>query len=244
MTPSLTSNFLMAFFLLSVASLAPLEAQERAYDPPAKPRVRFVDHGDYIEDLSTGLLWQKDGDAAGKHNFYQAAEYAKTLRLGGLDGWRVPTRQEIASIFPATEAPFTNTGYQPEPYSEGAKGYRSYWTSDLDSRLPDYAYVFQWYHKGGANNGTASSNYVNVRCVRNKDGVTPTGALQTSQSFDVVADLLRQVGDNDRDISDRAMLAIRKMGPAALPAVQLEYERQKRRLMELEILLGDQQPRR
>ena len=44
-------------------------------------------------------------------------------------------------------------------------------TSELDNRLPDYAYVYQWYAKGGANNCYASRNLVYVRCVR--DPVRP-----------------------------------------------------------------------
>ena len=51
-----------------------------AQDPPAdkKPAAgeRFRDRGEYVEDTQTGLLWQKDGEASGKKNFYQAAEYA------------------------------------------------------------------------------------------------------------------------------------------------------------------------
>src|SRR5690349_9732517 len=40
---------------------------------------RFIDRGEYLEDTTTKLLWQKDGATAGKKNFQQAAEYAKTL---------------------------------------------------------------------------------------------------------------------------------------------------------------------
>ena len=36
----------------------------------------------------------------------------------------------------------------------------------VDPRLPDYAYVYQWYADGGANNCSASKNLAYVRCVR------------------------------------------------------------------------------
>jgi hypothetical protein len=133
---------------------------------PAKPQ-RFLDHGDYVEDIETGLLWQKDGAASGLLNFYEAAKYAAKLKLGKLSGWRVPTRDELKAIFPATEAPFRNTKYNDNEYGKG-KGpqeWHSYWTCEFDSRLNDYAYLYHWYGKGGANNCYASANRVYVRCV-------------------------------------------------------------------------------
>lgn len=131
-----------------------------------RPRGRFIDRGDYIEDTKTGLLWQKDGDDSGRMNFYDAAAYAKKLRLGDLDGWRVPTRDELASIFPATDEPFKDSKYNPLPCCKGPFEWHSYWTCEPDPRLPDYAWVYHWYNTGGANNCTASANRCFVRCVR------------------------------------------------------------------------------
>lgn len=245
--------------LLLLILIAPAGAQDelpgdtRPFPRPIDPS-RFIDQGEYVEDKQTGLLWQKDGEASGKLNYYQATDYAKALKLGGLEGWRVPTRDEIAAIFPAAE-PFTNTSYKKPPYKEGAEGYRTYWTSELQG--PDYGWVFQWYYKGGANNCTASTNFCYVRCVRNKESASPPQRkmpiarsanklqpkeLETNerQPSDPLAEVLADVGHDDRERSDRAMLLIRKIGPAALPSVRKEYERTKRRLLELEILLGNE----
>lgn len=126
---------------------------------------RFWDYGEYIFDRKTGLNWQKDGKASGKRNFYQAQEYAKNLELGGKRGWRVPTAKELASIFPALEMPFTNTPYTDQPCCKGPYEWPTYWTSQLDKRLDDYAYIYQWYGDGGRNNCYASKNYGYVRCV-------------------------------------------------------------------------------
>ena len=121
----------------------------------------YIDYGEYIKDKKTGLLWQKNGTISGRLNFYQAAQYAKNLSLGNIKGWRVPTIKELASIFPATQKPFTGNVYT----TNSTKKRHSYWTSELDTRLDDYAYIYQWYDAGGANNGYASRNYVYVRCV-------------------------------------------------------------------------------
>ena len=127
------------------------------------PTQRFIDRGDYVEDTKTGLLWQKDGKAAGKHNFFQAGEYAKNLKLGGMTGWRVPKIHEFKEIFPATDAPFTNTPYNPGKCCGGPIPHDSYWTSELQG--PNYAFVYHWYAQGGANNCYADANVVHVRCV-------------------------------------------------------------------------------
>jgi hypothetical protein len=127
---------------------------------------RFKDCGAYVQDRWTGLLWQKDGRAAGKRNFYEAKAYAEELELGGMKGWRVPNIEELRTIFPATFAPFNETSYTPNQCCGGGEEFASYWTSELDLRANDYAYVFHWYNDGGANNCTASKNFVYVRCVR------------------------------------------------------------------------------
>ncbi|MFM9963497.1 MAG: DUF1566 domain-containing protein [Planctomycetaceae bacterium] len=135
---------------------------------------RFRDAGEYVEDRWTGLLWQKNGAESGKKNFQQAAEYAKELELGGLKDWRVPTSDELATIFPATFAPFTATKYNPNPCCQGLLEFAAYWTSELDGPIEkDYAFVYQWYAKGGANNGFASKNFVYVRCVHDPSEKKP-----------------------------------------------------------------------
>jgi hypothetical protein len=131
---------------------------------------RFIEKGDCVEDTWTGLLWQKDGAASGRKNYQQAADYAASLKLNGLSGWRVPTIEEMASVFPADDTPFVNSGYTLEQCCAPPHEYNSYWTSELDDRQKDYAYVYHWYDKGGANNGYASRNFVRVRCVRDVEG--------------------------------------------------------------------------
>ena len=53
-------------------------------------------------------------------NFYDAADYAKKLRSAAWTAG-VPTREELASIFPATEAPFKDTQYNPLPLLQGRR---------------------------------------------------------------------------------------------------------------------------
>jgi hypothetical protein len=158
----------LAVLACSVLFTTPGFGQGAKKPNPAEPedkKARFRDRGSYIEDTRTGLLWQKDGTESGKRDYYDAKKYADGLKLGGITGWRVPTREELAAIFPAVDAPFTNTKYNKMPYGKGPGEWNCYWTADLDPRLADYAYVYQWYADGGANNCYASKNFVYVRCV-------------------------------------------------------------------------------
>ncbi len=138
------------------------EHEGRFVDPE-----RFCDSGEFVEDRWTGLLWQKDGGIAGTMTFEGAAAYAQNIELSGLRGWRVPTRDEFCTIFPATFAPFTETKYNPSSQRDkGSQEFPCYWTSDLDLRVAkDYAYIYQWYGNGGGNN-CYTSNLGYVRCVR------------------------------------------------------------------------------
>jgi Protein of unknown function (DUF1566) len=126
---------------------------------------RFRDHKDFVEDIKTGLLWQKDGSASGKLNFSQALEYAEGLNLGELTGWRVPTPEELAAIFPAVDPPFTNTKYNKNRYHQGSGEWNWYWTSQRNSRKADYAYAYRWSASGGQNVCNASRFFFYVRCV-------------------------------------------------------------------------------
>ena len=135
---------------------------------------RFRDRGDHVADTKTGLLWQKDGTAAGQLNYFDAFKYATGLTLAGTPGWRLPTRAELADIFPAADPPFENTQYNPDrPVSPSAGPMPSYWSGDLDPRLPDYAFVYHWHGAGGANNCYASRNKAWVRCVHDPVAVKP-----------------------------------------------------------------------
>jgi hypothetical protein len=191
---------------------------------PAKQR--FIDKGDYVEDKQSGLLWQKDGEASGKMNFYDAAKYAKRLKLGGLTGWRVPTAKELAAIFPADQSPFKNSAYNKEMCCEGPKEFRSYWTSEIFDGYEDGAYVFQWYAKGGANNCLASKNFVYVRCVLDPKMATPAGDDKPldDAGAKAVRALIAQLGHDSFEKREAAAMGLKAMGRKVLPLLIMALE--------------------
>jgi hypothetical protein len=196
-------------------SFASSVAADGAKEDAEKPRL--IDRGEYVEDTTTKLLWQKDGASAGKKNFQQAAEYAKGLKLGGLTGWRVPTAKELEGIFPADKKPFLNSKYTPNMCCGGGEEFASFWTSELDPRVDDYAFVYQWYNKGGANNCFASKNFVYVRCVRSVDGaalaaaVKPVPTKLDDETLAKVKTLIVQLADEDfekREAGTKELIAL------------------------------------
>lgn len=123
---------------------------------------RFQDQGDHVADAKTGLLWQKDGSASGRLDYYQAIRYATTLELAGRAGWRLPTPKELAEIYPAA-APFANTRFHAE--RPPPKDRADYWTSATDPAKPDAALVFPWCPGGAPTSTSASQTRSFVRCV-------------------------------------------------------------------------------
>ena len=172
---------------------------------------RFVEQGDCVEDTWTGLLWQKDGSASGRKNFAQAAEYAANLNLNGLTGWRVPTIEELASVFPADDTPFVQTGYTPDQCCTPPQEYNSYWTSERDQG-ENYAFVYHWYANGGANNGYANSNFVRVRCVRDVEPVVSSVNVHVNQASAVEQSQILK--------SDRQPI-VRHEGVVSQPAISM-----------------------
>jgi hypothetical protein len=210
---------MLALVVVLVNGPTPSGAQDGKTEPKkgATEKARFIDRGDYVEDTTTGLLWQKDGTASGKLNFTGAAEYAKSLKLGDLTRWRVPTRKELEGIFPATDKPFTNTKYNKEMCCKEGE-FNSYWTSELDTRLDDYAYVYQWYAKGGANNCYASKNFVYVRCVH--DPKRPSAPPPDEATARKAKELIAQLGDERFEVRAKATAELKEMAAKIEPVLR------------------------
>ena len=159
----------------------------------------FKDNGDgTVTDLLTGLLWQKaDG---GEMTWEKAKDYAKSLRLGGRQDWRLPTSMELFAL--------TNQGMH-GPAMDTSVFTRSearYWWTN-SPRADDAAKVWLVNSGGGigahAKTETVSAGGerpVHVRCVA---GISVTG---NGPSL---------VDNADGTVTDRRTgLTWQKLGPA------------------------------
>ncbi|MBO4698674.1 DUF1566 domain-containing protein [bacterium] len=113
----------------------------------------FIDRGDYIE-LSKPIcnIRMIEKGAKSSVNYFEAEEYAKNLRLGGFDDWRIPNEKELRII------------YKIKDFC-GIEIYDSFFWTSWYSRTDKY----QWRIYFGNGNGEPVekfSNNCNVRCVR------------------------------------------------------------------------------
>jgi hypothetical protein len=73
----------------------------------------YVDEGDTMIDAVTGLEWQKDGVPLGMLTLPQAVAACATLRLGGHDGWRLPSIIELVSTSDFSDRPSIDLNFFP-----------------------------------------------------------------------------------------------------------------------------------
>ena len=115
-----------------------------------------------VKDATTGLMWQ-EGYATGKKTWQQALKHCEDLTYAGYSDWRLPNKNELASLLDPGKygAPYSNFPDMPSNY---------FWSSstassdiDLAWRM-DVIYGYVWY--------SDKSNTESVRCVRNADGST------------------------------------------------------------------------
>lgn len=109
-----------------------------------------------VTDLKTGLMWQKDY-VSGK-TWQQALKYCEDSTYAGYSDWRLPNKNELASLinYEKSETPYS---YFPDMPSEW------FWSSSTVVYFTESA----WYmnvSNGTTGNGKKTDNSY-VRCVRN-----------------------------------------------------------------------------
>ena len=65
---------------------------------PIHERFERVMGGEAILDKETGLTWAANADLFGKLTWQNAIDSCADLSLGGRKGWRLPSREELASL--------------------------------------------------------------------------------------------------------------------------------------------------
>jgi len=100
----------------------------------------LVDNGDgTISDDRTGLMWQKDGTAAGTMNWEAALSYCENLVLpvGVHDDWHLPSTQELQSLvdYSGQNIKSINNDFFPD-----TEAY-DYWTSTTYDDYYDYVWT-------------------------------------------------------------------------------------------------------
>ena len=130
--------------------------------------------------MINGLMWQKE-TVEEEMNWDDAMEYAKNLRLGGYDDWRLPTVDELKEVISfcggiivndnnkdwteLVDKNISNNHYQ-ECYIFKGFNSLSYWSS---TTYASYTYRRAWivsFYSGSTSYNGKLRRYNYVRCVR------------------------------------------------------------------------------
>jgi len=106
---------------------------------------RFDDRGDgTILDRKTGLLWLKSGKATlGAITWQEAGAFCSGLQYAGFTDWRLPTKEEFASIVDtANQSPALP---MQSPF-ENVVTFLDYWTQNDHIHGPGYAWAVNLYY--------------------------------------------------------------------------------------------------
>ena len=132
----------------------------------ASKRFETVLGGEAVLDWETGLVWEKSPDSTTK-DWSDAIYYAYNKTVGGRDGWRLPTVEELKSLVDRTQSnpalpschPFTNVQSN------------IYWSSTtVNHSAANYAWVVHFNDGNVLNYYTHKDNNHYVWCVRGGHG--------------------------------------------------------------------------
>ncbi len=98
---------------------------------PASERFVIVLNKAAVLDKETGLVWAKAG-GGGQMTWGAAVNYCADLVIGNRKGWRLPTREELASLIdPSQSSPALPPGYS--AFFDDVMTTSDYWSSTTDT---------------------------------------------------------------------------------------------------------------
>jgi len=103
----------------------------------------FIIENDVVTDTSTGLMWARNGNIAGrKMNWKDASNWVNKLNYGGYTDWRLPTIMELE--------PFSELGGKRPSEWFNANGFSSvqsdgYWSRSYPDKTEYFAVMFMDY---------------------------------------------------------------------------------------------------
>jgi hypothetical protein len=114
-------------------------------------------------DPRTGLEWQVE--AQGALTWEDARAYARCLRLGGSDNWRLPAARELESLLDRRGSLLDRGLYRPEMREEVPfRDERSYWSATTFAPATQTAWIVMF--DGAYVLSYPKTNAYHVRCVR------------------------------------------------------------------------------
>jgi len=127
-------------------------------------RFELVLDGAGVLDKETGLVWEKSPDTT-QRTLADACSYCSDKEVGGRKGWRLPAKEELASLVDMSvgAAPYLPAGH---PFSNVQPFY--YWSSTTN--VTNTSYAWSVYFSNGDVTYHSKSNGDYVWCVRGGQG--------------------------------------------------------------------------
>ncbi len=166
----LVLGFVTAFIgtVLFLPGLARTDYQKPYGPPPVgvvdkcnSNRFKCVMGGAAVLDKETGLTWARDANIDGKKKWIGAIRYCANLVIGDRKGWRIPKRDELASLLDMSSYylapnklpfghPFQNVQSEPTDYYwcstvwEGQSG--TAWRVNMFNGAVDFYFKEGWFY--------------------------------------------------------------------------------------------------
>jgi hypothetical protein len=110
---------------------------------PIDERFERVMNSEAVLDKETGLTWAANADIFGGLTWQNAIDTCADLSLGGRKGWRLPAREELASLVdPSQTSPAVPPGYEYFFRNVRSGGYWSSTTYESDSNSVWYVSMY------------------------------------------------------------------------------------------------------
>ena len=125
------------------------------YDAPAE---RFTAAEETVTDNVSGLIWQKQ--YASSKSWAEALSYCEDLTTSGHYDWRLPNRNELATLLDFTGTSDVASGLSSVPA-------QSFWTSTTSANTPNAAWIVDFADGSITAETKSETNY--VLCVRSEN---------------------------------------------------------------------------
>ena len=138
---------------------------ELPYVTDADLVITTVGTEDIVTDKTTGLIWQRSNDTydiyddANKKTWQDALKYCEELTYAGFSDWRLPNRNELASLIDINS--YNPATHFPEVIPAG---YSLYFWSSSTRLYSNYAWSINFSDGGVSGSSPSYTDY--VRCVR------------------------------------------------------------------------------
>jgi hypothetical protein len=166
--------------IVAVLMVAPLAAGADGAFPSWDQQINNPNRFKVLEDFAgaavldreTGLVWEQSPEGTKSkptpiQDWFHAHGYCNFLTVGGRNGWRLPTIQELASLVDPTKSrPALPSGH---PFSNVRS--ESYWSATTTARDTEWAWHADFAFSGVFN--LLKIARLHVWCVRGGQGVDP-----------------------------------------------------------------------